>query len=364
MGMRVRTLFISILAACTVIAETIDSTLVGTYGAILPAADAPGRVVTLQLLPNGEATLTTQFIGSDSSLIEIGKWTANGNSAVVQLTEVNGKKESSQITWSLQGNDLKTTQYDTGQYGSAGLPLHRSSTGQMVKAQFSGVNFEVDSWLAKTVEGDSIPATPVEDAPELGGGAPAHIRFTFNGQKPSEGIDPYEPQILIFPLKEIKNLHPSVAQEVSSLQQLLEDKPDSPSGDIPVFPLFSAAQVFHCHLKYFFFKNGGGVRFLTYYQQDAAPIQRDRIFYAFQGLTSDDHWYISAFWPIMTDALPTANQQMNAAQYDAFGKQFDSYLSGVLSTLEGTASGGYVPDLAVIDHMLQTLNVSPQKTKS
>jgi hypothetical protein len=105
------------------------------------------------------------------------------------------------------------------------------------------------------------------------------------------------------------------------------------------------------------------VRFLTYYQQDAAPIQPDRIFYAFQGLSSDGHWYISAFWPVTTTAIPAAKQQMNATEYDAQAKQFDSYLSGILGTLEGTPSGGFVPDLSIIDQAMQSLNVSPEKGK-
>src|SRR5262245_31369721 len=268
MGMSARSLIFTILFVTSVFAETITSPLIGTYNAILPAADSPGRVVTLQLLPNGDATLTTRVIGAADSLIEIGKWMPDGNSATVQFTEADGKKESKQITWTLDGNNLKSTKYDTGQYGSAGLPLQRTASGQLVKAQFSGVSLEVDSWLAKSAEGVSVPATPVEDAPELGGGAPPHIRFTFNGQQPTDGIDPSVPQILILPFKELKNLHPSVSQEVESLKQLMEDKPDSPAGDLPIFPIFAAKQVFFCHLKYFFFKNGGGVRFLTYYQQD------------------------------------------------------------------------------------------------
>lgn len=361
--MGIRALGFSILLVGTLFADTISSPLLGTYSAILPAADAAGRVVTLQLLPNGDATLTTQFIGQDDSLIEIGKWTPEGNSATVNLTEANGKKESNQITWTLDGNNLKATKYDTGQYGSAGLPLQRSASGELVKAQFDGVSLSVDSWLAKSAQGASVTATLVEDAPELGGGAPAHIRFTFNDQKPSDGIDPEVPQILILPLNGLKKLHPSVAEEVKSLQQLLEDKPDSPSGDLPVFPIFSSAQVFFCHLKYFFFKNGGGVRFLTYYQQEAAPIERDHLFYVFQGLSSDGHWYVSAFWPVTTTALPPVDPQMNAAQYDTFAKQFDTYLSGVLSTLEGTSSGGFVPNLRMIDDLMQSLNVSPKKGK-
>lgn len=359
-----RSLLLSIFLIGIVDSDTITSPLVGTYGAILPAADATGRVVTLQLLANGEATLTTQFVEKGDSTIETGKWTADGNSAVVIFTGVNGKKENNQITWTLNGDNLQTTKYDTGLYGSAGLPLHRTSTGQLVDAGFEGVTFRVDSWLAKSVQSASIPAAPVQqDSPALGGGAPAHIRFTFNDDIPSDGNDPLVPQILIYPLKEMKELDPIVAKEVKALQQWLEDKPNSSTDPIPVFPIQMGSQAFQCHVNYFFFKNGNGVRFLTYYAQDAAPIQRDRIFYTFQGFTSDEHWYVSAFWPVTTTAVPEGNQKMSAAEYDAFVKQFDTYFSNLLGTLEGTPSGGYAPDLKLLDQMIQSLNVAPKIEK-
>jgi hypothetical protein len=359
--MSTRCILIILLLAGSVIAEDITSPLVGTYSAILPAADAAGRVVMLQLLANGEATMTTQFIASGEPIVEIGKWTVEGSSAVVTFSEVNGKKESKQITWALEGDKLLSTKYDCAQYGSAGLPLQRSSTGQLVKAQYDGISLRVDSWLAKSVQGATIPATPVEDGPQLGG-APVHIRFTFNSQN-SDRIDPYQPQILIFPLKALKKLHPSVAQEVKALQQLLEDKPDSVSQSIPVFPLYSAAQVFQTHIKYFFFENGGGIRFLTYYAQEVAPIRSDHLLYCFQGLTSNGSWYVSASWPVNTNAIPEGNQKMNAAEYDAFAKQMDNYLSKIIGTLEATASGGFIPDLKVLDQMIQSLNVAPKNLK-
>ncbi len=333
-------------------------------GSILPAADAAGRVVTLQLLPNGEATLTMQFIEKDDSTIETGKWTADGNSAVVILTGLNEKKENNQITWTLNGDNLQTPKYDAALYGSAGLSLHRTSTGQLVDAGFEGVTFRVDSWLAKSVQSDSVPATPVQqDAPALGGGAPAHIRFTFNDEKPSSGNDSLTPQILIYSLKELKELDPVAAKEVKALQQWLEEKPNSSTQPIPVFPIQMGSQAFQCHVNYFFFKNGNGVRFLTYYAEDAAPIQRDRLFYTFQGFTSDEHWYVSVFWPVITTAIPEGNQKMSTVESDAFVKQFDTYFSNLLGTLEGTPSGGYTPDLKLLDQMIQSLNVAPKIEK-
>src|SRR5262249_51208559 len=106
-----------------------NSKLVGSYAAILPAADAVGRIVTLDLGIDGSATMTTQFIGKGTPSTESGTWTADDNNAVVAFTQVDGKPEDNRITWTLKGNNLATTAYDKNQYGSAGLPLQRVGGG-------------------------------------------------------------------------------------------------------------------------------------------------------------------------------------------------------------------------------------------
>src|SRR5581483_3832785 len=278
-----------------------NSKLVGSYSGVLPAADAPGRIVSLELAIDGTATMTMQFIGKGAPSIESGTWVAKGNEADVIFTQVNGTVEDNRITWKLDGNKLTTTEYDTAQYGTAGLPLTRVGTGDIVEASFGGVSFSFDSALAPSAKGTLLAPKPVENAPALGGGAPAGVQFVFGNTKlPADYFDPHLPQVYVYPVDGLKKLDSSVAKGVESLQALLKEKPTNPQGDIFVFPLVPSAQGMRTQVRYLDFVNGSGVRFVTYYSQDISPVTNDRVFYTFQGITLDGKWYVSVFFPVTT----------------------------------------------------------------
>ena len=59
--------------------------VIGRYTAQLPAADAVGHVVTLQLLPPNTVTLITQFIGKGAPTLEQGTWAQPSKDIVVTI---------------------------------------------------------------------------------------------------------------------------------------------------------------------------------------------------------------------------------------------------------------------------------------
>ncbi|HZQ09232.1 MAG TPA: copper resistance protein NlpE N-terminal domain-containing protein [Anaerolineae bacterium] len=334
------------------------SKLVGSYSGVLPAADAPGRIVSLELAIDGTATMTTQFIGKGAPSTESGTWVANGNEAEVTFTQVDGTPEDNRITWKLDGNQLTTTEYDTAQYGSAGLPLTRVGTGDIVEANLSDVSFSFDSTLAPSAKGTLLAPKPVENAPALGGGAPAGVQFVFGDAKlPADYFDPHLPQVYVYPVDGLKKLDSSVAKGVESLQALLNEKPTNPQGDIFVVPLIPSAQGMRTQVRYLDFVNGSGVRFVTYYSQDISPVTNDRVFYTFQGITLDGKWYVSVFWPVTTPALPNGDNAPDTSHYNA--KQFEEYLNAIIDVLNNLPPAGFVPNLTLLDNMSQSLNVSP-----
>jgi hypothetical protein len=88
--------------------------------------------------------------------------------------QIGSQPEDVTISWEPRGTQLIATQFDPAQYGESGPSLTRVGSGQPVHADFGGVRFDFDSMLATSAQGKSVPATPVENAPALGGGAPAH----------------------------------------------------------------------------------------------------------------------------------------------------------------------------------------------
>lgn len=92
----------------------------GIYGATLPAADAPARVVTLRLAPDGTAVLTTAFAGRDTLPAERGRWSVRDSLLSVRLAG-----ERAALVYVVRGANLTPLSWDTTRYGGAGLPLER-----------------------------------------------------------------------------------------------------------------------------------------------------------------------------------------------------------------------------------------------
>lgn len=117
----------------------------------------------------------------------------------------------------------------------------------------------------------------------------------------------------------------------------------------------------HVQTKYLDFQNGSGVGFVTYYAQDASPITADRIFYTFQGLTTDGKYYITVYHPVTTALLPTdANTALGGKSYDEWAKDYQAYLDKLVADLNGLNPAAYTPNLTLIENLIQSISVTDQ----
>ena len=231
---------------------------------------------------------------------------------------------------------------------------------QMLSAAYNGSSFNFSSALAQSAQGFTIPAVPVDtNAPGLGGGAPENTAFGFNGEKITADVSPFQPAVRVYPTAGIQALDPMVAKQVDELKTLLSAKPATVEQNIPVFPIFNAAQVMHPQVKYMNFKNGQGVRFVTYYAQDVSPLTNDGLFYTFQGLTNDGKYYVTVFWNLRTDALPNSYQDAKIQDYNAFAKQYEQYLKDTVNKMNGLPPEAFTPNLTLLDEMAESVS-TPQ----
>src|SRR5581483_10038475 len=207
--------------------------------------------------------------------------------------------------------------------------------------------------------GETLAAVPVTEGPGLGGGRPATVRFLFDGQKADEFFNPRLAQVLVSKADDWTNLDPTTAQSVQDLKALLASKPMSFTNGIPVLPPIPAAQVLQAKPDYLDFQNGSGIGFVTYYAQDVSPITADSLFYTFQGLTSDGKYYVAVFYPITTALLPEdVDTALGEQSYDEWAKNYEQYLSGLVSNLNGLVPAAYTPDLNLISDMIKTINIA------
>jgi hypothetical protein len=117
------------------------SRYVGTYTTMRPGADSR-QAITLELLPNGRAALTTSYpdlarnVGPGVLPIsEVGTWRDRGATAEVRLTAfglvrngriVQPKHDNNTMSFALQHCRLTAVRYAKVNYGEAGLSLDKT----------------------------------------------------------------------------------------------------------------------------------------------------------------------------------------------------------------------------------------------
>lgn len=329
--------------------------ITGSYTAQLPAADAIGRIIVLDLLPNNTASLTTQFIGKGEPTVEQGTWSMDAGKLVVTFGDA-GKKP---LTFAFNGGSLVLQNPVDAGYGSQGLTLKRVGSDRINHAEFGGVSFSFDQQLAASAQGATTKAVPVTEGPALGGASPASVRFLLNGGKPSEFMDYRQAQVNVYRADDWTKLDPSTAATVQALKDLLANKPADFAKEIPLVPAPNAQQVFHAQTKYLNFQNGSGVGFVSYYAQDVSPILADTIFYTFQGLTNDGKYYVTVFYPVTTKLLPTDTKTaLGGASYEDWSKNYQQYLDQLVKDLNSLNPAAFTPNLTLIEQLIQSISVS------
>lgn len=98
----------------------------GVYQAILPAADAVARKVSLILERDGSCLLATTMLGREplAASIEEGTWTVQ-NRGILVLLKAAGRQDPKRIRFGLEGNELVSTEWAREHYGSTSLRLKR-----------------------------------------------------------------------------------------------------------------------------------------------------------------------------------------------------------------------------------------------
>ncbi len=206
--------------------------------------------------------------------------------------------------------------------------------------------------VAQSASAETVAAVKQSDNGPYWEALPEHLQVTLQGYPVSTHL--MQPQIFIYPAKDLPGWNEGAGKQVADLQALLASQ--KPGEHMPLMPLFNAAQVMHSQVKFLDFKNGQGVRFVTQYDQAVLPINNHELFYTYQGLTSDGKYYVAAVLPLNYPSLPASEQDLpNPA--DQFTNNFPAYLADMVKTLNEAPADKFTPDLAKLDAMMASLEV-------
>ena len=240
-----------------------------------------------------------------------------------------------------------------------------TSNDASTEVLFEGIRFSYPSSLAESIWPQIVTSPPLAPGESWWGNDPPHFSLTFASRSGPEAFQRYwgtwlllPPQVKVYPAAVLESDELTQAQ-VEALRELLQTKPASPANEIPVLPLINAAQVFRAQVRYLDFQNGQGVRFITQYRQDPAPVTDDEIFYTFQGLTDDGTYYVVASFPLSTAVLPDTLDFESQEFREFEQKNYEDYLREQVRVLDALPSAEFEPDLAILDQIVASLEIQP-----
>ena len=186
---------------------------------------------------------------------------------------------------------------------------------------------------------------------------PQYTKLTLQGYVLSDKF--FTPHISVFPVQRYIELLPDfVPGRVSDLQTLIGG---GAAGDsLPFLPVFNAAQTFYAQYQVIPFVSGTGIRYLTLYAQYYAPVNNNDLFYTYQGLTSDDQYWVSAILPINNPILPAnADNPPGGVSWEEFSNNYEPYITDMVNQLNAQPPESYIPTLTALDALVASITFQP-----
>jgi hypothetical protein len=226
-----------------------------------------------------------------------------------------------------------------------------------IPVSFEYLHFVLPPTVASGSTGIKVPSSEGTEFPpwEI---SPEHIQLD---------LDTYilqntwlQPQIFVYPAEEYAILQPTIAENITHLQEVL-DNPGKPLTDdvLPTYHI-NAVQLFTSNKKIVPFQNGLGIRLLTQIAQDPVAINNHDLIYFFSGLTSDGQYYVVAILPINAPGLPEnyqsgefpdPNDPTNAEN------ALQEYYSNVTLLLNNTHGDSFTPNINLLDTLINSVNI-------
>jgi hypothetical protein len=244
---------------------------------------------------------------------------------------------------------------------TAAVTASPAPTGDVgVTVEDGGVRFVIPNGLAVGATSEMVPAGGAGDAQAPPWAIyPEHRRFTLESY--AGPADLLRPTIQVFPTEAYRAVSPLADDAIAALQDLLAAQPATPES-IPVLPVQNAVQLLRAQVQYLAFDSGRGVRFLTFYAQNAAPLSNPGLLYVYQGLTDDGRYVVSAILPVSAPILDPAAPAVPFPTADASGgfqpEAYEAYLAALVERLNTVGPAEVTPDLSQLDALVQSLQVA------
>jgi hypothetical protein len=231
------------------------------------------------------------------------------------------------------------------------------------QASYNGITFKIDPSLHSGLAARTCPATTAEEVQMPYEIHPAYTEFFFPNF--SRANTDYQPQIRVYEVAGDLQKYLFPINSLDELQAVLDQRPQ-PVTWFEHSPL-------HTRQAYLDFASGAGVRGLLQYMQDFFFFTNNGLIYEFQGITQDGRRFVSVRYPVSVPflmeldgiTLPPNNINPGAIPVPAWSDDFDqqrkvieTYNNEALKRFEQMSDGEAFPNLALLDKLVQSIQVN------
>jgi putative hemolysin len=249
------------------------------------------------------------------------------------------------------GSECEEWAYFRGECVPGGQSTEEPPTAPLTNVAYEGITFSYDDSLASGVTQEIAPASEFMGTGTIG----EHVLFKFSGYPLQNML--HTPSIYVYPVPELVAGWDFATTLVADLQTALAQQ-SVEANSVAILPPFNAGQLMHTQVSYIDFQNGTGVRMLTQLAQAWFPINNQEIFYTYQGITHDGQYYVAAILPVSHPSLPPDGSEVPGDDWTAFADNFQTYASGIAQQLDSEPSSSYTPDLALLDAMIASIEIT------
>ncbi|WP_407569884.1 hypothetical protein [Deinococcus altitudinis] len=214
--------------------------------------------------------------------------------------------------------------------------------------------------LGVSVRRTVIPAYTFMTTDPLEHGHPAFVRLALGSQDPNR----QEAVLSVYPLAGLLSTNPGdegrrIQAQISRLRTLIKTRTNKVQGELPYLLEPNSSQVFAAAPRYLDFPGASGLRYLTMYSFDASPVTNDRMFYTFQGLTTDGRYALVLTYPVSTRHLPANDDAVPSALRTALeqGVGYSAYLTRTARTLSAARPADFSPPLDKLDAVARSIRI-------
>jgi hypothetical protein len=246
-------------------------------------------------------------------------------------------------TYTISANGVKTT------FEWKETAVNVESTEE--RFVFKNVSFYLNPAVSTSASGQLFPETPSSTDSPYWETHPEYVSISLDGYLLSQTT--LHPVIAVYPIADYRRLSDQASKILDSLGNTLSRKPVD-ERQMPFLTLMNAGQVFHSNVKYLDFQNGSGVRYLAVLAQYPAPVNNQDLFYTYQGLTSDERYFVSIILPVSHTTLPMSANVLPVSELEAIAKA-PTYYGNMAARLNALPDGSFAPDLAKLDALITSL---------